>query len=146
MGGSTNALFACSRPSPVHQDFHPGNVLVSADDGARVIDWTNFSATDPRFDLAWTLILAHLHGRPELRSKIFQGDQRKAGKLVDHIDSLEAIACARRLLDLTVSLTLGGTWMGMNALAAEAMRASQDGTPTGSSSLYRTYWFTDRNI
>ena len=37
------ALFACARPSPAHQDFHLGNILVSADGGAKVIDWTNFA-------------------------------------------------------------------------------------------------------
>ena len=120
------ALFACTRPSPVHQDFHPGNILVSADDGATVIDWTGFAVTDARFDLAWTLVLAHAHGWPDARNQILQGYQRQAGKPVEQIEVFEAIACARRLLDLTVSLTQGAQRMGMNAQAVEAMRASMD--------------------
>lgn len=119
-------LFACSHPSPVHQDFHPGNILVSANDDATVIDWTNFAVTDARFDLAWTLTLAHAYGGPELRASILQGYQRHAGKPVEHIEAFEAIACARRLLDLTVSLTQGAQRMGMNAQAVEAMRASME--------------------
>ena len=120
------ALFACARPSPAHQDFHPGNILVKADGTAMVIDWTNFAVTDSRFDLAWTLMLAHAYGWPELRDQILQGYQHHAGKLVEQIEAFEALACARRLLDLTVSLTQGAQRMGMNAQAAEAMRANME--------------------
>ena len=111
---------------PAHQDFHPGNILISADDGATVIDWTNFAVTDSRFDLAWTLVLAHAYGGPELRDQILQGYQHHAGKPVKQIEAFEAIACARRLFDLTVSLTQGAQRMGMNAQAVEAMRANMD--------------------
>jgi hypothetical protein len=45
---------------------------------------------------------------------------------VEHIEAFEAIACARRLLDLTVSLTQGAQHMGMNAQAVEAMRADTE--------------------
>jgi len=116
-------LFACDHPSPIHQDFHPGNILVSADNSAAVIDWTNFAVTDSCFDLAWTLVLAHAYGGPELRHQILQGYQRYSGKPVEQIEPFEAIACARRLFDLTISLTQGAQRMGMNAQATEAMRA-----------------------
>ena len=119
-------LFACARPSPVHQDFHPGNILISANGSAKVIDWTNFAVTDPRFDIAWTLVLAHAYGWPQMHAQILQGYQRHAGKLVEQIEVFEAIACARRLFDLTVSLTHGAQHMGMNAQATEAMRVNME--------------------
>lgn len=119
-------LFACERPSPEHHDFHPGNVLVKADGSASVIDWTGFNVTDSRFDLAWSLVLAHAHGFPTWRDQIFKGYQRHAEKPVEHIEAFEAVACARRLFDLTISLTQGAQRMGMNAQAVEAMRASMD--------------------
>ena len=119
-------LFGCAHPSPVHQDFHPGNILVSADGGAKVIDWTNFAVTDARFDLAWTLVLAHAHGWPGLRAQILQGYELHLGNRVEQIEAFEAIACARRLLDLTVSLTHGAKRMGMNEQAVELMHASMD--------------------
>jgi len=119
-------LFSCSRPSPVHQDFHPGNILVNANDDAIVIDWTNFAVTDSRFDLSWTLILAHAYGGHQLRDQILQGYEHHSGKSVEQIEAFEAIACARRLLDLSVSLTQGAQRMGMNAQAVEAMRANME--------------------
>src|SRR3972149_6515130 len=119
-------LFSCEHPSPVHQDFHPGNILFRGDESAVVIDWTNFAVTDARFDLAWTLVLAHAHGWPGLRTQILQGYQRHSGKQVEQIEAFEAIACVRRLLDLTVSLTQGAQRMGMNSKAVEMMRSSMD--------------------
>jgi aminoglycoside phosphotransferase (APT) family kinase protein len=120
------ALFACEHRSPAHLDFHPGNILVKADDRMTVIDWTNFAVTDARFDLAWTLVLAHAHGWPGLRNQILLGYERYFGKHVEQIEAFEAIACARRLLDLTISLTLGAQRMGMNAHATELMSASME--------------------
>jgi len=120
-------LFACARPSPVHQDFHPMNVLVKADGSAAVIDWTGFSVTDSRFDLAWTLVLAHAHGLPAWRGQILEGYQRHAEKPVEHLEAFEAVACARRLFDLTISLTLGAQRLGMNDQAVESMRSYMDG-------------------
>ena len=119
-------LFACVRPSPVHQDFHPGNVLVNADGHAMVIDWTGYEISDSRFDLAWTLVLTHAHGRPGLRDEILQGYERHLGKTIEQIEAFETIACARRLFDLTVSLTVGAEQLGMNALAVESMRANME--------------------
>jgi aminoglycoside phosphotransferase (APT) family kinase protein len=120
------ALLPCERPSPIHQDFHPGNILVKADESAVMIDWTNFAVTDARFDLAWTLVLAHAHGWPGFRDQILQGYELHLGKRVEQIEAFEAIACARRLLDLTVSLTHGAKRMGMNEQAVESMRTSMD--------------------
>lgn len=120
------ALFSCTHPSPAHQDFHPGNILVNENDVATVIDWTNFAVTDSRFDLAWTLVLVHTYGGTELRDQILQGYQRYSGKPLEQIETFEAIACARRLLDLTVSLTQGAEHIGMNEQAVKSMLANMD--------------------
>lgn len=119
-------LFACQRPSPIQQDFHPGNILVRADGSAVVIDWTHFAVSDFRFDLAWTLLLAHAYGWAGMRDQILEAYERHLGKPVEQIEAFEAVACARRLFDLTISLTLGPGHLGMNAQAAEVMRASMD--------------------
>ena len=118
--------FACESPSPIHHDFHPGNVLIKKDGSAVVIDWTGFQVTDYRFDLAWTLVLAMAYRGSELRNQILQGYQQHVGRPVEQIEAFEAIACARRLFDLTVSLTKGADRMGMNPQAAKAMRADME--------------------
>jgi aminoglycoside phosphotransferase (APT) family kinase protein len=100
--------------------------LVKTDGGAAVIDWTNFAVTDPRFDLAWTFVLAYAHGWQDARSQILEGYQRQAGKQVEQIEAFEAIACARRLFDVTISLTQGAQRLGMNAQAVESMRANME--------------------
>ena len=119
-------LLVCARPSPTHQDFHPGNILLKMDHQLFAIDWTSFAVTDFRFDLGWTLMLAQAYGWPEARDQILSGYQRHAGKKVEQIEVFEAIECARRLLDLTVSLTQGAERMGMNAQVTETIRASME--------------------
>jgi len=119
-------LFACERPSPIQQDFHPGNILVCEDGSVVVIDWAHFTVSDFRFDLAWTLVLAHAHGWAEMRDLILQGYERHLGKPVEQLEIFEAIACARRLFDLTISLTLGPEHLGMTAQAINSIRSYMD--------------------
>jgi aminoglycoside phosphotransferase (APT) family kinase protein len=44
----------------IHGDFHPNNIV---EDNGRytVIDWTNGQAGDPRYDLAWSVLLLSLY-------------------------------------------------------------------------------------
>lgn len=42
--------------SVLHLDLHPLNVILTAERGPVVIDWTNAAAGDPAFDLARTLV------------------------------------------------------------------------------------------
>ncbi len=119
-------LFACEYPSPIQQDFHPGNILLRADGSAVVIDWAHFTVSDFRFDLSWTLVLTHAHGWAGMRDLILQGYERHLGKPVKQIETFEGVACARRLFDLTISLTLGPQHLGMTAQAAETMRAAME--------------------
>ncbi|MCD4776716.1 MAG: phosphotransferase [Candidatus Aegiribacteria sp.] len=50
-------LVPCGKPCPVHLDFHPGNVIIRDDGKNFVIDWTQVSVSDYRFDLSWTMLL-----------------------------------------------------------------------------------------
>jgi aminoglycoside phosphotransferase (APT) family kinase protein len=119
-------LLACARPSPIQQDFHPGNILVRADESAMVIDWAHIAVSDFRFDLSWTLVLTHAHGWAGMRDLILQGYEHYLGKRVDQIEIFEAIACARRLFDLTISLTFGPEHLGMTNQAVESIRSSME--------------------
>ena len=69
----------CARPAPVHLDFHPANLLLRADGSAAVIDWTQIQVSDPRFDLAWTLILVGAAEGWAWRDRILAEYERRAG-------------------------------------------------------------------
>ena len=112
----------CSLPSPIHMDFHPANILVRPDGFALVIDWTGFEISDPRFDLAWSLLLIHAYSGEEVRDSVFAGYEREMGKTVEHLDAFEVFACVRRLYTILVSLAGGAASMGMRPEAADTIR------------------------
>ena len=120
---------ACPRPAPVHNDFHPNNLLIRPDGSGVVIDWTGFHVSDPRFDLGWTMSLVSSYEGPAVRDAFLRGYERHAGAPVDSIECFEAIGCGRRLFDIVVSLSEGAERMGMRPEAVAAMR--QQAGPTG---------------
>ncbi|MBN1582277.1 MAG: phosphotransferase [Anaerolineae bacterium] len=112
----------CLRPSPLHWDFHPSNVLLRADGSPVVIDWTGFRISDARFDLAWTLVLTYSYVGAEWRDRILHEYERILGARVEQIGYFEVCACCRRLLDLGVSLAEGAEKMGMRPGAVAIMK------------------------
>ncbi len=112
----------CPRPSPVHQDFHPANILVGEDGQAVVIDWTGFDVTDSRFDLAWTLMLVYAYSGDWLRNAVLEQYENQLGDRVEEIETFEVFACVRRLFDVFVSLSEGAQRMGMRPEAVEMMK------------------------
>lgn len=113
---------ACLRPSPVHQDFHPSNIIVKSDGSAVVIDWTNFSISDFRFDLAWTLMLADAYEGTAVHDGILQTYEQVSGRPVEQIECFEVVACLRRLLDVSTSLSAGPEQLGMRAEATAVIQ------------------------
>lgn len=98
-----NALSSIIRITPIkqdciiHGDFHLGNV-VEDNDRYTVIDWTNGQLGDPRYDLAWSLILFKIY-LSERNADVF----RSAYLLENHIpeeelEVFEALACLRWML------------------------------------------------
>jgi aminoglycoside phosphotransferase (APT) family kinase protein len=112
----------CLRPGPVHLDLHPGNVLLTPDEGMVVIDWTQVDVSDPRFDLAWTLLLVSTHEDECWRKVIMEGYERALGEKVEQIEVFEAAACVKRLASVALSLAAGPETMGMRAGAQASMR------------------------
>ena len=111
-----------SGPSIVHFDFHPNNILVRQDGTAFVIDWPALTVTDPRFDLGWTLILTDAYMGSTMRDRILQGYEHFLKKQVESVDFFLVSACARRIFDVSVSLSLGAEKLGMRPEAVEDMR------------------------
>lgn len=115
----------CRNPSPIHQDFHPDNILIRPDGTPVVIDWTTFTVADARLDLAWTLLLVDMHLNTALRKQIQQLYETRSGQPIAELDCFLVTACFRRLMDLAVSITAGAEQSGMRAEAVIAMKANQ---------------------
>ena len=94
----------CLRPSPVHLDYHPNNVILRDDGSAVVIDWTGFDVSDLRSDLAWTMALVSSYEGAEWRQRILHEYERLARVKVKQIGYFEVAACLRRLHSVIVSL------------------------------------------
>jgi len=112
----------CNRPSVVHLDFHPNNVLLRADGQAFVIDWSQVSISDARFDLAWTLVLAFAYMGEQWRDQILAGYESLTGTKIDRIEVFEAFACTRRLFTVVASISHGAETFGMRPDAVASMR------------------------
>jgi len=115
----------CPRPAPVHWDFHPENVLVRTDGSAVVIDWTGFDVSDPRFDLAWTLLLITAYEGPHWREPILREYERLAGGGVERLEFFDVAACFRRLFSIAVSLSAGAESLGMRPGAEHKMKQAE---------------------
>lgn len=113
---------ACERPAPIHWDFHPENMMLRADGSAVVIDWTQFEISDPRFDLAWTMMLVGCAEGEGVRERILGTYERIRGCPVREIEAFEVVACAKRLASVTMSLSAGPEALGMRPGAGEIMR------------------------
>jgi len=115
-------MLPCRTPSPTHNDFHSNNVLLRNGISPIVIDWTGFSVSDARFDLAWTLMLADAYLGSIWRETILGEYEYILGEKVAALDYFIVFACARRLFDVSISLLHGAEKMGMRAEAVAAMR------------------------
>ncbi len=113
------------RPSVIHMDYHPYNILLRDDGAAFVIDWTSAEVSDYRLDLAWTLLLSSTYGHPEMRDAVLSEYERFAGHQVEQIEFFEVAACLRRLASIQISLAEGAEKLGMRA-GAEALMADAD--------------------
>ena len=113
---------ACDRPAPVHNDFHPENILLRDDGSAVVIDWTQFEISDPRFDLAWTMTLVGSQEGIGVRERILETYQSISPTPIHEIEAFEVFACAKRLASVTMSFSAGADAMGMRPGAEEMMR------------------------
>lgn len=110
----------------VHWDFHVGNILVADDGRTTVVDWTQITATDPRFDVAWTrLLIAMAVGRSA--ADVFLAEYERRAAALPDLSFYDVAAAFKRLYSVAASLVSGPETLGMRPEAAERMRA---GLPT----------------
>ena len=92
------------------------------DGSATVIDWTQIQVSDPRFDLAWTLMLVGAAEGWQWRDRILAEYERLAGAPIQELEWFEVAACGKRLFSVVVSLAAGPEALGMRPEAVELMR------------------------
>ncbi|WNS44744.1 aminoglycoside phosphotransferase family protein [Paenibacillus sp. MMS20-IR301] len=85
-----------TRQHLIHADYHPGNIL-EAEGKYTVIDWTNVQLGDPRYDIAWSIILIRIY----ISGRYADGYQRRfleqSGYTPAELELFEALACLRWL-------------------------------------------------
>jgi len=113
----------CLRPSVVHLDFHPANILLRDDGSAVVLDWTQVGVSDARFDLAWTLLLVGAYEGTAWRERVLREYERLVGNLTKQLGYFDVAACFKRLLSVVVSLSDGAEELGMRPGAEAVMKA-----------------------
>ncbi|MFL7892590.1 MAG: phosphotransferase family protein [Anaerolineales bacterium] len=109
------------RQAVLHGDFHPENILLQPDGKMVVIDWTGLQVSDPRFDLAWTLLLITAYEGFHWRQPFLESYERQAGIQIEQLHYFDVAACARRLYSIAVSLAAGAGAMGMRPGAEQQM-------------------------
>ncbi len=81
----------------IHGDYHLGNILETKDK-LTVIDWTNAQWGDPRYDVAWSIIIMWIFASEE------QADMYRAACCAEYryeehdLELFEAIACLRGIM------------------------------------------------
>lgn len=112
----------CTRPAVIHYDFHPNNILIKEDGSAVVIDWSNIDISDPRFDLAWTMLLVGSYESSAWRNRILESYERQAGSHIQELAFFDVSACSRRLASILASLGGRADELGMDPNAVYLIR------------------------
>jgi aminoglycoside phosphotransferase (APT) family kinase protein len=116
---------ACPHPSAIHGDLHPENVLLRADGTAAVIDWTQVTVSDARFDLAWTLMVIGCAMGDAWRARFLAEYERLAGAPVEELDYFDVFACLKRLLIIAIVVHQGPGRMGLRGNVLATLRRQE---------------------
>jgi aminoglycoside phosphotransferase len=81
----------------IHGDFNLGNILF-ADGKYTIIDWTNGQLGDPRYDIAWSIVLIRIYVSERYGAVYLSSFLSENQYTVDELELYEAIACLRWIL------------------------------------------------
>jgi aminoglycoside phosphotransferase (APT) family kinase protein len=135
---SHRSAIGAGQLSLVHQDFHPWNVLLDSDGVSYVIDWTQIDLSDPRLDLAWTLLLVRTSLDLPARDIVLDEYERLTGGPVADLPFFEAVAATKRLASIYLSLIAGAESLGMRPGAESGMLANPRYLLTARASLHES--------
>jgi hypothetical protein len=81
----------------IHGDYNLGNIL-NADGKYTIIDWTNGQLGDPRYDIAWSIVLMRVYVGDRYGAVYLSTFLAENQYTVDELEIYEAIACLRWIL------------------------------------------------
>ncbi|MFL1671700.1 aminoglycoside phosphotransferase family protein [Paenibacillus dendritiformis] len=81
----------------IHGDFNMGNVL-EAEGTHTIIDWTNGQLGDPRYDIAWSMVLMKIYGGMRPSTHLLSAIVKETSYTSEELELFEAIACLRWIL------------------------------------------------
>lgn len=80
----------------IHGDYHAGNILEAA--GAyTIIDWTNVQLGDPRYDIAWSILIIRVYAGEQYAEVYRSAFLAKSSYTAAELELFEALACLRWL-------------------------------------------------
>ncbi|MCX8128904.1 MAG: aminoglycoside phosphotransferase family protein [Clostridia bacterium] len=104
------------KPSILHRDYHPWNVIEDTAGHHFVIDWI-WSIGDFRFDLAWTVTLMERAGFESFAKGFLEEYELMCGSRIDNLEYFKVMAALRWLLNVTVSVKTGDNLRGGDSKA-----------------------------
>ncbi|MNJ50289.1 Phosphotransferase enzyme family protein [compost metagenome] len=81
----------------IHGDYNLGNIL-EKQGNYTIIDWTNGQRGDPRYDIAWSVVLMKIYAGERYGGIYFSIFQELTDYSLDELKIFEAIACLRWIL------------------------------------------------
>lgn len=94
-----------ARLALLHNDYHPENVLLRAEDGAAfIIDWSFAEVGERRMDLAWTLLQVGTMLGADARAEYLAAYEAAAGSPVKHLDFFEVLKFSERMATIAAWL------------------------------------------
>ncbi|MEK8126472.1 aminoglycoside phosphotransferase family protein [Paenibacillus filicis] len=82
----------------IHGDFHGSNIVEDHDRRYTVIDWTNGQVGDPRYDLAWALILQKIYASERVADVFCSAYLAESDMQQQELEVFEVLACLRWVL------------------------------------------------
>ncbi len=98
------ASLAPDRPSLIHVDFWPGNVLWDAGRISAVVDWEEASYGDPAFDLGYLRANIARRGLDKAGDDLLEAYEAETGAPVKNLGLWELSACARAMPNVSVRI------------------------------------------
>lgn len=96
---------AAVKPVLLHNDYHPGNIVIREGDGELVIlDWSFAEAGDYRLDLAWSALQLGVMAGERRRAAFIERYREISGRPVDHLEYYEGLKLGARLITLALWL------------------------------------------